>query len=491
MTKSEKKIDIGVKAKVYVLYTGGTFGMAKDLSTPGHPLRAMALDKLRDSLADVNALAQGTEITLESFPHSLDSSSMQPRDWEDIAKRIEANYDTHDGFVIIQGTDTLAYTASALSFIFENLSKPVIITGSQLPLEHPRTDAFLNYGHSLMIAAYKATDLPKIPEVIVVFADKILRGCRTQKMSASSWAGFDSPNCPVLGEIGEHVRIYENQLRSGPSTGLGLKLNIPLVTDVLDISLFPGLKANHLEQMLSFDDISGVVLRTYGTGNAPEDEPFLKALGQGMRRDNKIVVNVTQCPQGAVEMGLYAASVGLLENGVISGSDMTPEAALTKLMVSLRAKVPEQVKLQMQVNLRGEQDQNIFDLNFKATKQSDKYSDKIVPDSRFDPNALRTVVLRVKNVKITAEKGATFPIVDVFMNAPSSSVKSLDDSEHPKRIYRITPILGSNFDVVETLNQDIIRSIIGDNDISITFVASKGVSFSFDKLSLSLFTQAH
>lgn len=358
--------------KVYVLYTGGTFGMAPDAAKPGAPLAPMDLDELQAALPDAGDLAPGVEITLERFTRILDSSSMAPQDWVGIAKRIEENYHAYDGFIIIHGTDTLAYTASALSFIFENLSKPVVITGSQLPLKNPRTDAKLNYAHALMIAGYKATNLPKIPEVVVVFADKILRGCRTRKMSASAWVGFDTPNCPPLGEIGEHVRIFENQIRKAPAQELDLQVNGIINPDVLDISLYPGLRADHLKQIMSLDNVKGVVFRTYGAGNASEETEFLEALRAGISDNDKVVVNITQCPQGMVDMGRYAASIGLLENGVISGLDLTPEAALTKLMVTMGTRVGDQVKVQMQISQRGEQSQNLFDFSFKPKPKKQK-----------------------------------------------------------------------------------------------------------------------
>jgi len=469
---------------------------------------------------------------------------MLPSDWEGIAKRIERNYKEHDGFIVIQGTDTLAYTASALSFMLENLAKPVIVTGSQLPLNTELTDAKLNYGHALKIAGYKATDLPRIPEVIVVFADKVLRGCRTRKMSASAWTGFDSPNCPPLGEIGEHVRIFESQIRPAPPSGLEFQLNAVLNPDVLDISLFPGLRAEHLEKILGLPNVKGVVLRTYGTGNAPEDTAFLSALENGIKTNDKVVVNITQCPQGMVEMGLYAASVGLIDNGVISGLDMTPEAALTKLMVTMGTRVGEQVKLQMQISQRGEQAQNLFDFNFKKSHlySEGPYSELIVPDRRFDPTALSTAVLRMMGGTINVTLGDTEWIqglraraleafnalpkgsrdrlyddhtkflsfvedpanaaklvelgvrrpragVDVFMNLPSATVdtmRNLDD--HPRLICRIERT--GKFNEVLTLPKEKMKNVIGDSDIVLTFVPDKGVSFGFEKASLSMFTRA-
>jgi L-asparaginase len=478
-------------ARVYVLYTGGTFGMEHDLSTPGHPLRPMELDGLRKALPEIADLAPRTSVTIERFDRLLDSSSMTPKDWVDIARKIEKNYATHDGFVVIQGTDTLSYTASALSFMLENLAKPVIITGSQLPLTNARTDAKLNYGHALQIAAYKATDLPCIPEVIVVFADKILRGCRTRKMSASAWTGFDTPNCPPLGEIGEHVRIFESQIRDAPPSGLELQVNSELDPDVLDISLYPGLRPEHLKAILSLDSVKGVVFRTYGTGNAPEDPPFLDALKTGIEKGNKTIVNITQCPQGSVEMGLYAASIGLLDNGVISGLDMTPEAALTKLMVTLRMRVGEQVKLQMQINQRGEQSQNLFDFNFEKERKMtyEPFSDYIIPDRRFDPTALSAAVLRIKNLAIEIDDSVEDPVIDLYMNFPTAKAETIARPEHPRRLLRIDLEQSEPRDIVQSLSKEKVKNVIGDSDLVLTFVSSPGVKFAFDRLSLAMFTR--
>ena len=479
-------------SKVFVLYTGGTFGMAPNHAVPGHPLEPLELDDLEDALPEADELAPGVEVTLERFSRLLDSSSMTPDDWINIARKIEENYETHDGFIILQGTDTLAYTASALSFMLENLAKPVIITGSQLPLANARTDAKLNYGHALQIAGFKATDLPRIPEVIVVFADKVLRGCRTRKMSASAWTGFDTPNCPPLGEIGEHVRIFESQIRPAPPAGLDLQVHTELNPDVLDISLYPGLRASHLNQILNLDEVKGVVFRTYGTGNAPEDADFLAALGDGISNGDKVVVNITQCPQGAVEMGLYAASVGLIDNGVISGLDMTPEAALTKLMVTMGTRIGEQVKLQMQISQRGEQSQNLFDFNFKKSTKpiNAPYSDFIVPDRRFDPTVLSAAVLRMKKVDVTIEEGTEHGVIDLYMNFPNPKIDLIARDSHPRRLHRIELSESGVFNVVEQLPKEKVKNIIGDSDVVLTFVPSPGVTFSFEKLSLSMFTRA-
>ncbi|MBL4829396.1 MAG: asparaginase [Aliivibrio sp.] len=486
-----------ILSKVYVLYTGGTFGMKKAEDIPGNPLIPMTLDELQNKIPRSSKFVKNTYVKIDSFPVSdlLDSSSMTPDDWKLIAKKIEEHYDEFDGFVVIQGTDTLSYTASAMSFMFENLAKPVVITGSQLPLPEERTDAKLNYGHALQVAASKASGLPHIPEVVVVFADRILRGCRTRKMSASAWTGFDTPNCPPLGEIGEHVRIFENQIRPAPPAGRKFRANMNLVTDVMDISLFPGFQAKDISRILEPKSLKGVVLRTYGTGNAPDNSEFLNTLDKAINDDGKVVLNITQCPQGAVEMGLYAASVGLLDAGVISGLDMTPEAALTKMMVTMGANVGDQIKLQMQIDQRGEQSQNLFDLKyqigpfFSKGMLKNEMSQYAQPDGRFKSVDLSSAVLRIEGLEFSGD-GTDNGYLGVFMNRPSSNRDDLEKDAHPDLICKIRLVDGMQAQIVEQLRKDQIRDIIGDSVVTLTFVPSKGISFGMASLSLSLFTKA-
>ena len=313
--------------RVYVLYTGGTFGMA------GAPLRPMELAKLERSLPEATELAPGVQVTLERFERLIDSSSIVPADWLHIARRIARNYETYDGFVIIHGTDTLAHTASALAFMLQNLRKPVVITGAMLPLLEEGTDAVENYRLALMVAGHGALGLPAVPEVCVAFAGRVLRGCRSRKMGHAE-RPFDSPHYPPLAQLEDgSLRIFPDRLLPMPEEGAALRVHEKLDTNVLDITLFPGLRPQTLRAMLELPQAKGVVLRAYGAGNAPEDEAFLAVLKEAIQQRGRVVVAVSQVPYGKVAPGHYAASSGLLRAGVIPGVDLTPEAALTKLMV--------------------------------------------------------------------------------------------------------------------------------------------------------------
>ena len=343
--------------KVLVLYTGGTLGMTPaDADDPASPLVPRGTDELRawlprgiDSLGIDWSLAPLEDLRGGAVA-PLDSCDVGPEHWRYIAAAVGGAYDDYDGFVILHGTDTMAFTASALSFMLVDLGKPVVVTGSQLPLSHPRTDAVANFVNALVVAGATASGLPVVPEVVVVFADLVLRGNRTRKMSSERWRAFESPNYAPLGRIGEHVRIDASLVRAPRGR---FRVRLDLEANVVDVALFPGIRARQLELVFGMDGVRGVVLRTFGTGNAPSDPALLDAIGAAV--SNKIaVVSVTSSPEGRVEAGRYATSSGLVERGVLSGIDMTPEAALTKLMWLLANEPPDGVAAKMRVDLAGE-----------------------------------------------------------------------------------------------------------------------------------------
>jgi L-asparaginase len=481
-----------IRARVFVYYTGGTIGMGpEEENKPGSPLVPQPLEKIMEYTPGLFGDDFPIELKYDKFDKPLDSSDVSASHWADMARAIEKVYDQFDGFVILHGTDTLAYTASALSFMFENLAKPVVLTGSQLPISHPRTDARQNFVNAVQIAGWKATEIPCIPEVIVVFADKILRGCRTTKVSSTAWAGFDSPNYPALGRIGEHIKVNTELVRPHPKSGQTFQVNYDLAGDVIDVSLFPGLTAGQLQGVLGLKSVKGVVLRTFGAGNAPNNDAFLAAIAQSINQEGKTIVNVTQCQEGMVEMGLYANSSALLECGVISGLDMTPGAALTKLMWTLGTKIGEQITGQMQVSQRGEQSENLFDLRYGACELREKFVGYRTPDRRFEVESLTRAVIRFSGLEVEGAAEKESVEIRVFMNKPTANAESGYSGDDPRCVAKM-PIVWTGNKVNEARVIDLakVRSVIGDGDITLSVIVPTGKQIRFSGLYLALFTRA-
>ena len=331
--------------KVLIVYTGGTIGMVQDENGSLHPF---ALDRIIDAVPQLkHCRYQIDSITLDNI---IDSSNMTPSLWVDIANIIEREYEHYDGFVVLHGTDTMAYTASALSFMFKNLAKPVVLTGSQLPLGMLRSDGRENIICALEVASCR---LAVIPEVCIFFESHLYRGNRSTKISAENFDAFETYNYPSLAKAGINITFKERMFLPMPDGPLMVRKRFDRRVAIL--KLFPGITEPVVRALLSTPDLQGVVMETYGSGNAPTDTWFINALDEAIRR-GIIVLNVTQCKAGAVKMRQYAASCDLDRIGVVGGGDITIEAAITKLMYLLGT-YPDQkahVRLRLEQSLRGE-----------------------------------------------------------------------------------------------------------------------------------------
>lgn len=336
-----------MSSSILLIYTGGTIGMMEDAATGS--LIPFDFGALQDHVPELKRF--NFVIDVVSFEEPIDSSDINVTSWQQMAKMVEVNYAHYDGFVILHGTDTMAYSASALSYMLENLAKPVVFTGSQLPIGKLRTDGKENLITSIEIAAARRHGEPVIQEVCVYFEYKLFRGNRTHKYNTENFDAFQSANMSGLAEIGIHI-FYNHGMLLRPTGPFTIEKNMS--RDIAVLKIFPGITPQLVGAILGTPGLRGIILETYGSGNAPREHWLIEALSQAIAR-GLIVLNITECNKGFVEQGRYETSTALQRIGVIGGADMTIEAALTKMMYVLAKYTDrDRAEEQLQVNLRGE-----------------------------------------------------------------------------------------------------------------------------------------
>ena len=336
------------EARLLVLYTGGTVGMVHDENNHLVPFNFSEILERVPELRHFNF-----HIDIAQLSEPIDSSNISPSHWVLMAGQIEQQYHNYDGFVVLHGTDTMAYSASALSFMLQHLAKPVVFTGAQVPIGRFRTDARYNLITALEIAGAQINGQPCIPEVCICFGNFVLRGNRAKKVESSHFDAFKSENYPALAEAGVDMDYYPNYISRARSSA-DLRVIKTLEERVVILKLFPGLSEQLVRSLLLQTDLKGVVLETYGSGNAPTLPWFLEILKEAIS-EGVFIINVSQCDEGRVDQGRYETSAYLKEIGVIGGGDITAEAAITKLMVVLGQQLsPDQTRHLLAMSLCGE-----------------------------------------------------------------------------------------------------------------------------------------
>ena len=335
---------------VLLIYTGGTIGMIENPATGA--LESFSFEQLLAHAPELKRF--NYHIAAYQFSPPIDSSDMEPSHWIELVEIISSHYALYDGFVVLHGTDTMSYTASALSFMLENLAKPVILTGSQLPIGLLRTDGKENLITAIEIAAAANLDgTPIVSEVCILFENSLMRGNRTTKINTENFDAFRSYNYPILAHAGVHIK-YETSLLRKPHPNLTLKPHYRLDTNVVIFTLFPGIREEIVSTLFQTSRLRAVVMKTFGSGNAPQKEWLIKLL-EDAKRNNILVVNISQCLIGSVEMERYETGRQLLSAGVISGYDITPESAITKLMFLLAQDLPaNEIRKRLDSDIAGE-----------------------------------------------------------------------------------------------------------------------------------------
>lgn len=493
--RASKKVTEDNKDKgVLVIYTGGTIGSApKDINDPDSPEVVKEWTELKNATPNLENL--GFRIDAISFVEPLDSCNVGPAHWRAMVETIEQYYDDYEGFVVLHGTDTLPYTSSALSFMLMNLKKPVVVTGSQVSgVVNPRNDAHQNMVTAIMLANPNASGIPVVPEVITYFGGKILRGCRTKKTHVIDFQGFTSPNYPELGKAGDSLIIDTKHIRTAEE--LDIEVWKDLDTNVSIVEVFPGMQnSNILANILQDEKLKGIILKAYGAGNIPTNPEFLSLFEEFIGRGG-VVIAVTSVPAGEVEMGVYETSQILLDRGIVGGFDITPEAALCKLMVLFgNVKDTEEVKTLMQQSLVGEQrlslEMSTFDEKGEVNVDTKTFKFKPVElHSTYEYNKIEDIVLSFKNVTIDSG-GDTYASIKLLIDG--TMVGAFKKGTMPTEGLMEDDTVGQSANFVISGHRELFKKIESSGKIKSTQKISFGIeidgdaSFAWDKAELSIF----